>query len=86
MGKRVQSFSGLFNGFTNLAFRVFSDEDLKASMTSAVSTYGTTPTAANKQAVGEAFGLLFKRIFEMEVPNYQYKDYAQQSWKHIAYL
>ena len=79
VGKRVSSFSGLFNGIVNGAFRALSDQDIKDAMEDAFTAYNAGATASTKQGVGEAFGLLFKRVFEMEVPNYQYKDYTKQN-------
>jgi len=77
VGKTVSTFSGAFNGVVNGLFRIFSDSILKGEMSSAIAAYesaSSTTTDANN--LGIVLGQFFQKLFEMQVPSYQYNDFT----------
>ena len=77
VGKMVSTFSGAFNGVANGAFRVFSDSILKSELSNAIATYESAMSSqTDAQNLGVVFGQFFQKLFEMEVPSYQYNDFT----------
>lgn len=73
-GKMVSSFSGLFNGLVNGAFRILVDETDQNELKAALAAIGDTQGDID---LGVAFGTIFKKFFQIEVPSYQYKDFQR---------
>ena len=66
LGKKVNSFSGFFDGVINFVFRYFSDD---------TSTLDTAVSTGDVLTAGKEIGKLFRLFFSTEVSSYQ-RDYV----------
>ena len=60
LGKKINSFSGFFDGAVNFLFRVYADVDNSKAMDNAIAS-------GNYNAIGLAAGTYIKLFFESEV-------------------